>query len=69
MTHPYAWRTWVRKRIPWWLINVGVAAKGSDCEAAGATHHWYNRDGLSSACYHCDAVRAGRLWRSQGRED
>ena len=62
--HPYRWRTWVRARLPWFLINLGVAAKGKDCESVGAEHWWYNGDNKSSACYHCEVVRPGRLWRS-----
>jgi len=61
--HPYAWRTWLRGHLPWFLINMGVAAKGKDCEIVGAEHHYYNRDHVSSACYHCEVVRPGRLWR------
>jgi hypothetical protein len=62
-THPYAWRTRLRQRLPWFLINFGLAAKGADCEAVGASHDWYNRDNVTSACYHCEVVRAGQLWR------
>lgn len=32
------WRTWSRVRIPWFLIDLGVADKGRDCEAAGGWH-------------------------------
>jgi len=60
--HPYRWRTWIRTRLPWFLINLGVAAKGRDCETAGGEHHWYNRDGNTSGCYHCEVIRPGRLW-------
>jgi hypothetical protein len=64
--HPYRWRTWIRCRLPYFLIDLGVANKAEDCEAAGAAHHWYNIDGQSSGCYHCQVVRPGRLWeRSQ----
>jgi len=45
------------------LIDMGFAAKGKDCEAVGANHHWYNRDNTSSACYHCEVVRPGQLWK------
>ena len=61
--HPYAWRTWLRKRLPWFLINMGLAAKGKDCEAVGAEHQWYNRDNVSSGCYYCEIVRPEQLWR------
>lgn len=66
--HPYRWRTWIRPHLPWLLINLGFAAKGRDCEAVGGTHWWYNRDNVSSGCYHCGVVRSGRLWRSQQRD-
>ena len=45
------------------LINMGIASKGRDCEAVGANHHWYNSDNVSSACYHCEVIRPGQLWR------
>jgi len=53
-------------RLAWFLINLGVAAKGRDCETVGAEHHWYNRDGKTSGCYHCEVIGPGRLWE-QGR--
>jgi len=62
--HPYACRTWLRARLPWLLIDLGLADKGPDCEAAGGWHRWYNRDGKTSACYHCHVVRPGRLWET-----
>jgi hypothetical protein len=60
--HPYRFRTWLRGQLPYWLINLGVAAEGRDCEAVGASHRWYNRDGKTSGCYHCEVIREGRLW-------
>ena len=59
--HPYEWRTRFRGRLPWFLINLGLAAKGRDCEAVGAEHHWYNRDHKTSGCYHCEVV-LGCCW-------
>ena len=61
--HPYESRTALRSRLPWFLINLGVAAKARDCETAGAKHAWYNQDGTHSACYHCKVVRPGQLWK------
>lgn len=61
--HAYALRTWLRGRLPWFLIDLGVANKGRDCEKVGGWHRWYNHDGENSACYHCRVVRSGRLWR------
>jgi GNAT superfamily N-acetyltransferase len=65
--HPYAWRTQLRKRLPWFLIDLGMASKGADCESVGAAHHWYNIDHESSGCYHCEVVRPGQLWK-HGRD-
>lgn len=62
--HPYRWRTWLRTRLPWFLIDLGFAAKGEDCEAVGGRHRWYNIDNESSGCYHCGVVRPGQLWRA-----
>jgi len=61
-TSPYRWRTAVRRHLPWFLINLGIAEKGQDCEAAGGNHCWYNIDNKSSGCYHRNVIRDGRLW-------
>ena len=61
--HPYRWRTWIRSYLPWFLIDLGIAGKAVDCELVGAEHHWYNQDNEHSACYHCDVVRQGQLWK------
>jgi hypothetical protein len=61
--HPYEARTALRSRLPGFLINLGVAAKARDCESVGAKHAWYNQDGTHSACYHCEVVRPGQLWK------
>ena len=60
--HPFRWRTWIRCKLPYCLIRLGFADKGKDCEAVGGWHRWYNQDGKSSGCYHCEVVRPGRLW-------
>ena len=62
---PYRWRTTVRRHLPWFLIDLGIAEKGQDCEKARGTHAWYNLDGVNSGCYHCKIVRAGRLWEEK----
>jgi quinol monooxygenase YgiN len=36
-------QTWIRVRLPWFLIERGWADKGEDCEAAGGDHWWYRR--------------------------
>ena len=66
MSSPYRWRTTVRRHLPWFLIDLGVAQKGSDCEKAGGRHDWYNLDDTDSGCYHCKIVRSGRLWETSG---
>ena len=60
--HPFRWRTWIRGNLPYWMIRLGIAHKGEDCEAAGGWHRWYNEDDKSSGCYHCEVGRPGRLW-------
>jgi hypothetical protein len=60
---PYRKRTWWRSHLPWFLIDLGVAAKGKDCEAADGHHEWYNVDGKTSGCYHCEVTRSGQLWK------
>lgn len=62
MSEPYRLRTSIRKNLPWFLVNLGICPKGFDCEKAGGAHEWYNKDGVYSACYHCQIVREGRLW-------
>jgi hypothetical protein len=51
-TGRYRWRTAARRHLPWVLIDLGIAAKGSqDCGA----HEWYNHDSVIARCYHCTA--------------
>ena len=64
--HPHRWRTWLRGYLPWFVINLGLASKTSDCELVGGRHHWYNRDGITSGCYHCEVDKPGRLWEQRG---
>ena len=59
---PYRWKTKMRKHLPWFLIDLGIADKGHDCEAAGGSHSWYNMDGKRSGCYHCKVVKPSCLW-------
>ena len=54
----YRWRTRLRRRLPWFLVNRGIAGKGAgDCGA----HEWYNYDGVIARCYHCEA--GARPWQ------
>ena len=60
--HPYKNRKWWRSNLPWFLINLGLAAKGKNCEEVNAQHHWYNIDNQNSGCYYCDIIKEGKLW-------
>ncbi len=31
--------------------------EAENCESAGQTHRWYNKDKTADACYHCRATR------------
>jgi hypothetical protein len=62
---PFRWRTALRRHLPYWVLDLGLAGKGEDCEAAGGAHEWYNRDGNTSGCYHCQVIRDGQLWQRE----
>ena len=62
-TEPYRIRTTIRKRLPDFLIDLGICNKGIDCEAKGGSHEWYNIDHENSGCYHCQIIRKGQLWK------
>lgn len=60
----YRWRTRLRRRLPWFLVDRGIAAKGAgDCGA----HEWYNHDGVIARCYHCKVGQ--RSWSAAGQDD
>jgi hypothetical protein len=61
----YRWRTRLRRHLPWFLVNRGIAGKGAgDCGA----HEWYNYDGVIARCYHCEAgVRPWQVDSLRGR--
>jgi len=59
---PYRIRSRIRKHLPWFLINLGICAKGKDCESRNGPHDWYNHDGKISHCYHCKIEKEGCLW-------
>ena len=61
--HPYRWRTWLRTKLPWFVIRLGFFNKAEDCAKVGGKHWWYKHDSSHSGCYHCKVVRAGRLWK------
>jgi hypothetical protein len=61
--HPYEGRLRLRRRLPWFLIDLGIANKGEDCETVEAQRRWYNHDDKTSGCYYCKIIRPGRLWR------
>ena len=50
MAGRYRVRTRVRRHLPWFLINLGIAAQGrQDC----GDHEWHNADNVVERCYHC----------------
>jgi len=67
--HPYARRTWLRSRLPWLLINIGLASKGKDCESLNAEHHWYKKDDSHNACYHCEIVKEGKHLNALNKDE
>lgn len=47
----YRWRTAIRRRLPSFLIDLGVARRGKrDCGA----HDFHNVDDVIERCYHCE---------------
>ena len=38
--------------------------KPTSCEVKGWKHAWYNRGNGKSACYNCQEVREGELWKN-----
>lgn len=63
--HPYERRLWWRIRLPWFLINIGIADKGKDCEEVNAQHKWYTIDNISSGCYYCKVIAKGQKWNAK----
>lgn len=61
--HPYRFRFWWRARLPWFLIDLGIASKGKDCELVNAEHSWYNIDNKTSGCYYCKKIAIGNKWK------
>ena len=53
-----------RGRLPWFLIRLGVADFGRDCDALEASHYWCNVDDAHSLCIFCGSEREGQLWRT-----
>lgn len=54
---PYRLRTLIRIFLPYFLIDLGLASKGEDCEKAKGHHEWYNIDDEHIGCYHCEVTR------------
>lgn len=52
--HPYELRKQIRAKLPWFLINLGIAGKGKNCEDVNAEHDEYNIDGKVNGCYYCE---------------
>lgn len=63
--HPYELRLLIRQKLPWFLINLGFADKGKNCEIVGAEHSWYNKGNNLSACYYCKIIKEGQLWKKE----
>ena len=59
---PYRFRTFIRSYLPFFLVDLGLSAKGDDCEKKGGKHEWYNVVSENSACYHCKVKAKGKLW-------
>ena len=36
--HPYELRKQIRSKLPWFLIDLGIAGKGKNCEKLNADH-------------------------------
>jgi hypothetical protein len=61
--HPYELGLRIREFLPWFLIDIGVARKGKNCEKVGAEHVWYNQGDNLSGCYYCRVTKEGQLWK------
>ena len=44
------------------LIDLGFAGFGEDCEKLNAHHNWCNVDDARSRCMFCGSEREGQLW-------
>ena len=54
--HSYAYKRWLREKLPWFLIDLGIASKGKNCELINAKHYWYNIDNKITGCYYCKKI-------------
>lgn len=45
-------------------LNHFYPSFSEDCEAEGKTHRFYNQGKGYAACYHCQVVKEGELWKS-----
>jgi hypothetical protein len=46
----YRWRTEIRRKLPWFMIDLGITAKGRrDC----GRHEWYREHDNVWRCNHC----------------
>ena len=61
---PFRLRTKIRVYLPWFLIDIGLASKGKNCESVGGNHEWYNIDNQYSGCNHCEVTQKGKLWKN-----
>ncbi len=66
MKDRYRWRTRLRRRMPWFMLDLGIAKKGKgDCLA----HDWYKASEQEDRCYHCQVGirRPSQFLRSRHR--
>ena len=54
--HPYELRKQIRSKLPWFLIDLGIAGKGKNCEKLNADHDQYKIDGETNGCYYCKQI-------------
>ena len=66
--HPYELRKTIRQKLPWFLINLGIAKKGKNCELVNAKHLWYNMDNYKSGCYFCKEIKTETKWSNKKAE-
>jgi hypothetical protein len=65
MSGRYRLRSKIRRNLPWFLIDLGVAGKGKhDC----GDHEFYKATDEFELCYHCDVGTRPHDRRTSGPE-
>jgi hypothetical protein len=49
--------------IPKEYLDLHYPDEPENCEAVGDIHRWHNLDDKRSACYHCQVIQEGQLWK------